>query len=81
MKWHNLSKLINDINKNIEDYKFSKMVVKKDGSNENVESIEKQNGVIRTNCMDCLDRTNVVQSVIARNVLLNQLYEVKIFNF
>lgn len=22
-----------------------------------------QSGVIRTNCMDCLDRTNVVQSV------------------
>lgn len=28
-----------------------------------------QNGIIRTNCMDCLDRTNVVQSVIARKLL------------
>ena len=24
---------------------------------------------MRTNCMDCLDRTNVVQSVIARHLL------------
>lgn len=32
-----------------------------------------QKGVFRTNCMDCLDRTNVVQSVIARNILHRQL--------
>lgn len=32
----------------------------------------KQNKVVRTNCMDCLDRTNVVQSTIARWVLQNQ---------
>ena len=28
-----------------------------------------QKGVFRVNCMDCLDRTNVVQSVIAREVI------------
>ncbi|KAJ2898870.1 Inositol-1,4,5-trisphosphate 5-phosphatase 1 [Coemansia aciculifera] len=28
-----------------------------------------QRGVLRTNCLDCLDRTNVVQSVISRAVL------------
>ncbi|CDH60949.1 related to sac1-recessive suppressor ofsecretory defect [Lichtheimia corymbifera JMRC:FSU:9682] len=33
----------------------------------------KQNGVFRTNCMDCLDRTNVVQSAFARVVLNQQL--------
>jgi len=33
-----------------------------------------QKGTVRTNCMDCLDRTNVVQSVIARNVLHSILY-------
>lgn len=32
-----------------------------------------QEGVVRTNCIDCLDRTNVVQSVIARGVLVRQL--------
>ncbi|KAF2715742.1 hypothetical protein K504DRAFT_529866 [Pleomassaria siparia CBS 279.74] len=33
----------------------------------------KQSGVLRTNCMDCLDRTNVVQSACARIALENQL--------
>lgn len=32
-----------------------------------------QDKVIRTNCMDCLDRTNVVQSTLGRWVLQNQL--------
>ncbi|KAH7406729.1 SacI homology domain-containing protein [Phaeosphaeria sp. MPI-PUGE-AT-0046c] len=33
----------------------------------------KQSGVLRTNCMDCLDRTNVVQSACARTALEAQL--------
>lgn len=33
----------------------------------------KQSGIIRTNCMDCLDRTNVVQSACARTALEAQL--------
>lgn len=32
-----------------------------------------QDAVVRTNCMDCLDRTNVVQSTLGRWVLQNQL--------
>ncbi|ORX47430.1 hypothetical protein DM01DRAFT_1339064 [Hesseltinella vesiculosa] len=32
-----------------------------------------QSGVFRTNCMDCLDRTNIVQSAFARHVLNLQL--------
>lgn len=45
-----------------------------------VTAIQTQNGVFRTNCMDCLDRTNVVQSVIARNILLSQLHSVRFSN-
>jgi hypothetical protein len=33
----------------------------------------KQSGVLRTNCMDCLDRTNVTQSACARTALEAQL--------
>ena len=32
-----------------------------------------QNNIIRTNCIDCLDRTNVVQSTVARWALIKQL--------
>ncbi|PKY48318.1 hypothetical protein RhiirA4_463893 [Rhizophagus irregularis] len=37
--------------------------------------IKSQTSVIRTNCMDCLDRTNVVQSNFAKWVLTQQLRE------
>ncbi|KGU17848.1 hypothetical protein MEM_00970 [Candida albicans L26] len=37
--------------------------------------IRLQDKIVRTNCMDCLDRTNVVQSTIGRWVLQNQLTE------
>jgi hypothetical protein len=37
-----------------------------------VKVLAKQNGVIRTNCMDCLDRTNVTQSALGRWMLNRQ---------
>lgn len=37
------------------------------------EPTQHQSGVVRTNCMDCLDRTNVVQSAIALHILQQQL--------
>jgi hypothetical protein len=39
------------------------------------EITKRQTGTIRTNCIDCLDRTNVVQSVFARRILEKQLAE------
>ena len=37
------------------------------------EFIQRQTGILRTNCMDCLDRTNVVQSSMAKHMLEAQL--------
>jgi hypothetical protein len=34
-----------------------------------------QDGVVRTNCMDCLDRTNVVQSMFGRYMIYKHIYE------
>ncbi|SPO44498.1 related to SAC1 - Phosphatidylinositol phosphate phosphatase [Moesziomyces antarcticus] len=38
-----------------------------------VEVLNTQTGVFRVSCLDCLDRTNVVQSAFARHVLTGQL--------
>ncbi|KAI8971960.1 SacI homology domain-containing protein [Mycotypha africana] len=40
--------------------------------------LKKQTSVVRSNCMDCLDRTNVVQSTLARWVMTQQLNEIGI---
>lgn len=42
--------------------------------------VKEQTGVIRSNCMDCLDRTNVVQSTFARWVLTQQLRQIQILD-
>ncbi|KAG4303873.1 hypothetical protein PORY_002727 [Pneumocystis oryctolagi] len=42
--------------------------------------IHLQTSVVRTNCMDCLDRTNVIQSALARWMLTKQLKDIGIFN-
>ncbi|KAH3670258.1 hypothetical protein WICMUC_004911 [Wickerhamomyces mucosus] len=42
-------------------------------SSTQLEVLHHQKNVVRTNCMDCLDRTNVVQSTLAHWVLQKQL--------
>jgi hypothetical protein len=40
-----------------------------------------QTGVFRTNCIDCLDRTNVVQSLFAKRLLEKQLQHYNIIKY
>ena len=44
----------------------------------NLNFIQIQKGIFRTNCIDSLDRTNVVQSTFARYFLFKILYELKL---
>ncbi|XP_067465654.1 phosphatidylinositide phosphatase SAC2 isoform X2 [Thunnus thynnus] len=65
MKFENVQILTDAISDIITDMKWA--WVDQDGV------ICKQEGVFRVNCMDCLDRTNVVQAAIARVVMEQQL--------
>ncbi|KAI9077395.1 hypothetical protein K1719_040708 [Acacia pycnantha] len=47
--------------------------------NEKGEKMKEQLGVVRTNCIDCLDRSNVTQSMIGRNMLEFQLRRLGVF--
>ncbi|PWA63817.1 phosphoinositide phosphatase SAC6 [Artemisia annua] len=44
------------------------------------EKVEGQIGIVRTNCVDCLDRTNVTQSMIGRKMLEYQLRRLGVFH-
>ncbi|KAI3515024.1 hypothetical protein L1887_13773 [Cichorium endivia] len=48
--------------------------------NDKGEKIEAQVGIVRTNCIDCLDRTNVTQSMIGRKMLELQLQRLGVFD-
>ncbi|KAL1651583.1 hypothetical protein SLS61_005536 [Didymella pomorum] len=65
MHFENVSKLMDTLGPFLESTGWTEI------SNDSVE--HKQSGILRTNCMDCLDRTNVVQSATARGALEQQL--------
>ncbi|GKU01656.1 phosphatidylinositide phosphatase sac2 [Fusarium langsethiae] len=67
MKFENVSMLLDQLRDKIESFGST---VQKDGK-----QVSRQQGVFRTNCMDCLDRTNVCQSSFAKHMLEVQLKE------
>ena len=64
MNYKNVTKLLNSIHSDISRHSFFAL----NGSR----VISQQVGVIRTNCLDCLDRTNLVQTLISLELLKKQ---------
>ncbi|KAF8943186.1 hypothetical protein BGZ47_005712 [Haplosporangium gracile] len=75
MRWHRVTLILDHFQSELHSQGYFKAVFGKDG----VEKVVlKQTSVVRSNCMDCLDRTNVVQSVVSRWVLNRQLRDIGI---
>jgi hypothetical protein len=62
-----VSKLVDHLRSDFEAFGYFKMEKLKDKCT--FEIIMEQEGTFRTNCLHCLDRTNFIQSVIARTYL------------
>lgn len=74
MRWDRISLLIDKMMEDLERHSYF-------SSNPNdPTSVNFQKGVVRTNCMDNLDRTNVVQASLARWTLNRQLRELGILS-
>jgi len=50
------------------------------GATDRINQPKLQNGVCRTNCIDCLDRTNAAQFVIGKRALGHQLHALGVIN-
>ncbi|KAF9469322.1 SacI homology domain-containing protein [Collybia nuda] len=72
MKYENISRLIDTMEKIFDSQGYLWI-------SDNV-VMSQQKGVFRVNCIDCLDRTNVVQSAFARHILNKQLGAVALLN-
>ncbi|KAI9905615.1 hypothetical protein PsorP6_013446 [Peronosclerospora sorghi] len=66
MTWHNLSKLMTEVEEQFTQYGWFEC----DGEGR---LLSRQRGIFRVNCMDNLDRTNVVMSLFARRTVLMAL--------
>ncbi|KAL7286222.1 hypothetical protein TKK_0019518 [Trichogramma kaykai] len=71
MQWHRLDILMARLNQDQEIMGY--FLLTRDGV-----LVSVQDGVFRTNCIDCLDRTNVVQSMLAKRVLSDALSKLEI---
>ena len=76
-RWDRLIHLLEQVTPTLNQHGYFCAVSNTDPSKNNSawEIMSLQDGVVRTNCMDCLDRTNVVQSMFGRHVLYRQLHE------
>jgi SacI homology domain len=69
-KWHRLATVLDEIKPVMQCHGYLKALF---SPVKGISVSKTQSGVIRTNCMDCLDRTNVVQSLFGRYILMEQL--------
>ena len=67
MRFYNINKLIEKIQDKLDSIGYCFV--------DNGKLIKEQTGVLRSNCIDCLDRTGVLQSTVAQVVLQKQLKE------
>jgi hypothetical protein len=65
LRWGNLQRLLSAIQNDLD------LIGRTEVCEDQI--VERQSGVVRTNCVDCLDRTNVVQSLIAKRGLIAAL--------
>ena len=68
-RWDRLSYLLDDVRPCLDSHGYFCVIPDQKSL---WEVLWLQNGVVRTNCMDCLDRTNVVQSMFGRYILFQQ---------
>eukprot|EP00048_Salpingoeca_helianthica_P017296 m.236546 g.236546 ORF g.236546 m.236546 type:complete len:599 (-) comp20649_c0_seq1:102-1898(-) len=71
MRWDRLDTLLARLDADQQEQGYFLAQKSPHGQNEAI--LQFQTGVFRVNCIDCLDRTNVVQSMIARKTLIAML--------
>lgn len=76
LKWHRAQILLDQLIDGLESGQYFRGLDMPADAQGRLEIRNQQTAVVRTNCMDCLDRTNVVQTMLARWTLTRQLRDV-----
>jgi len=76
LKWHRAKLLMDQLEQPVLAGGYYRGVAMPgDPTGQRMEVRNQQNCVVRTNCMDCLDRTNVIQSMLGRFILSRMLID------
>lgn len=76
LKWHRALLLLDQLKEGLVKGQYFRGVDMPADAQGRLEFRNQQTAVVRTNCMDCLDRTNVVQTMLARWTLTRQLIDI-----
>ncbi|RMZ86879.1 hypothetical protein DV736_g5899, partial [Chaetothyriales sp. CBS 134916] len=79
LRWHRAELLLNELSDGLRKGQYFRGV-EMPGDSGRLEMRTQQTAVVRTNCMDCLDRTNVVQSMLGRWALAQQFTDLGILS-
>lgn len=75
LKWHRAELLMGRLNDGLTQGGYFRGVESPGAIGGQLDIRSTQTSVVRTNCMDCLDRTNVVQSMLGRWAVTRQLMD------
>jgi phosphatidylinositol 4-phosphatase len=78
LKWHRAELLMDELMDGLKKGQYFRGVEMPGDPTGPLEVRSRQSAVVRTNCMDCLDRTNVVQSMLGRWALTQQFQDIGI---
>ena len=76
LRWNRAEILLDQLKQRLNQGGYFRAVDMPGDTQGQLEVRYQQTAVVRTNCMDCLDRTNVVQTMLARWTLTRQLTDV-----
>lgn len=76
LQWHRALLLLEQLKQGLVKGQYFRGVAMPADAQGRLETRLQQTAVVRTNCMDCLDRTNVVQTMLGRFTLTRQLIDV-----
>lgn len=80
LKWHRAQLLLDQLRDALDKQQYFRGVDMPADTEGRLEVRNHQTSVVRTNCMDCLDRTNVVQSMLGRWTLNRQLTDLGVLS-
>ncbi|RVX66080.1 hypothetical protein B0A52_10014 [Exophiala mesophila] len=80
LKWHRAELLMDELIDGLRMGQYFRGAENPGSPSGALEVRTQQSAVVRTNCMDCLDRTNVVQSMLGRWALTQQFQDIGILH-
>ena len=80
LRFDRIQLLVDTLHQNLADMGYFHINLAPNADGSPAKPTHRQTGVIRSNCMDCLDRTNVTQAALAKDALQRQMRSIGVLS-